>query len=123
MGLGRLVSAPGVGNLLHFVLASLLTSAGLFACVWYAAKRVRELRGLLPRCVPVPGRVVSAERIGHEHGLTGSLRMLIEYGEPDARRRAHVDVAPPLFDLVGPTPQLLVDPDNPAHVFVRDLVL
>jgi hypothetical protein len=121
IGLGQLVSNPGIKSLLHVVVASLLTAGGLGGCLLAMAARVRKIDRLFATCVVVPGRIIAAEPRHDRSGYAKYLGATIESRDPGAAGRFLVVLNPQVFGLVGEAPVILFDPRNPQEVFIRDL--
>jgi len=86
-----------------------------------AMARLRELGQVLPRCIPVSGRVTSAAPYRKSHTTeTRWVTLTVEYFHAGARHEVIMKYAQKDGDLVDPAPPLLVDPEETSRVFLRD---
>jgi hypothetical protein len=123
VAVGRALAALGAGfrwwEIALAVGAGLVGTAGPSMCAVAAADRVNRLRAVVGRSIAVPARVVSATR---DVGLRASagFRLSVEYGYGGATRHATLIHSALERDLLGGTPDLLVDAAAPDNVLPKD---
>ncbi len=108
------------------LVGTVLTGLGAGGCAFWSvfdmAKRLRQVRRHLGQCAVVEGRVTAAplvERV-NKHGYYMELCLTVEYVFAGRTWEAQTCVEPPMGALIGWTPELLVDTQNPASILFRD---
>ena len=86
------------------------------------ARGVRLFRRYLAQCAVVQGRVIAAPvvRRANRQGYYDELNLTVEYTYAGRLLQVRTSVAPPLGALIGWTPELLVDTQDPARVLFRE---
>jgi hypothetical protein len=90
---------------------------GAIGCPFMLAGRLRELRRVLARCVVVPARVASATPVG---GIPKSHALMIECWYEGVMRHHVLVYTSRECELLGWTPDLLVDTQDNNRVLLKD---
>jgi hypothetical protein len=101
------------------IVASFVGIGSLVGCVLAMVGRLRSLHQMFARCVVVPGRVTAAVPQKDRSNQT-SVSLTIEYLYAGVRHQTAISYGTWETALMGSTPELLVDTEDPGRVFIRD---
>jgi hypothetical protein len=101
------------------IVAAFVGIGSIVGCVLAMVGRLSSLHQTFARCVVVPGRVAAAVPQKDRFDQTSVLQT-IEYFYAGVRRQTTISYGTWETGLMGPTPEILVDTQDPGNVFIRD---
>jgi hypothetical protein len=120
IGFGSFLAGKENG-LPQFVITTIVALLAAVVGLFGMASRVARLRRLFLNSVTISGRV--AREASGTWWQSPSVELTVEYPHPRDGdvREARIQLLRGKHLLVRPAPELLVDSENPPHIFIRDL--